>query len=167
MAGAIDPERAVATAVVVEATSATLTAVGSPVPVAQKPKAATLVRGATTAAQLGAITVTTLPLRVRVPLQLSLTLTLLGTVKTSFQLLDERVPAFAVVKLRQKPAAQVESFTTVAVRATVPGAGAGAGVGVGAGVGDGVGVVPTGWVVTTTVCNCPALEPDTQRPVSE
>ena len=46
LAGAIEPERAVATAVVVEVTSATLMAVGSPVPVAQNPKAATLVRGA-------------------------------------------------------------------------------------------------------------------------
>ena len=160
----------------------TLIAVGSPVPVAQKPKAATLVRGATAAAQLGAATVTTLPLRVRVPFQLSVILTVLGNVKTSFQLVDDRVPAFAIVKLRQKPAAQVESFTTEAVSATVPGAGVGAGAGAGAGVGVGVGVgagagagvgvgvgvgvVPTVWVVTTTLFSCPALEPDTQRPVS-
>ena len=48
------PLRAAATAVVVVAISVTLIAVGSPTPVAQKPNAATLVRGATEAAQLGA-----------------------------------------------------------------------------------------------------------------
>ena len=57
------PERAAAMAVVVGELSVTLIEVGSPLPVAQKPKAATLVRGATEAAQLGAVTVTTLPLR--------------------------------------------------------------------------------------------------------
>jgi hypothetical protein len=134
------PLRAVATAVVVVATSVTPIAVGSPTPVAQKPNAATLVRGAIEAAQLGAVTVTTLPLRVTVPFQLSVILTLLGSVKTSFQLVDDRVPVFAIVKLRQKPLFQVESFFTVAASVTVPGAGVGVGVGTGVGVGVGAGV---------------------------
>ena len=133
---------------------------------------ATLVRGATEAAQPGAVTVTTLPLRVTVPFQLSVILTLLGSVKVSLQLVDDRVPVLAIVKLRQKPLFQVESFFTVAVRVTVPGAGVGVGTGVGVGVGVGVGtgvgvgVVPAECVVTTMLFSCPAAEPDTHSPVS-
>ena len=98
LARAVVRERAAA--LVVEATSATLIALGSPAPEAQKPKAATLLPGAIDAAQLGAATATTLPLRVAVPLQLSVILTLLGTVKVSFQFVDDLPPELAILKLR-------------------------------------------------------------------
>ena len=85
----------------VEATSVTLIAEGSPLPVAQKPKAVTLPFGATAPAQEGASTVTVLPLRLTVPLQLCVIFTAVGSVKTSFQLLDVAVPVLATLKLRQ------------------------------------------------------------------
>ena len=112
-----------------------LMALGSPVPEAQKPKAIMLVPGATVAAQVGAVTVTTLPLRVAVPLQLSVILTLVGSVKVSFQLVDALEPELVILKVRQKPPFQVASLVTVAANFATPGAGVGVGVGVGFGAG--------------------------------
>ena len=82
-------------------TSVTPTAEGSPVPLAQKPKAVTLPFGATVPAHEGASTVTVLPLRLTVPLQLCVIWTDEGSVKTSFQLLELTVPELVILKLRQ------------------------------------------------------------------
>jgi len=132
-----------AVAIAVAATSVTETSLGSPLPEAQKPNAVTLLLGAIDAAQLGAATVTMLPLLVAVPLQLSVILTLDGSVKFNFQLRELVVPALAILKLRHRPPVQVESFVTVAVNSVVPGAGVGPGAGAGAGAGVGTGVSPT------------------------
>ncbi len=43
--------------------------------------------------------------------------TVLGSVNVSFQPVDVAVPLLATLKLRQKPLAQVESFSTVDVHA--------------------------------------------------
>ena len=126
---AVDFERVAATAVV-DAISVTETALGSPLPEAQKPNEAAPGPGATFAAHASGLTVTVLPLRLTEPLQLCVIATVLGSVNVSFQPVDVAVPLLATLKLRQKPLAQVESFSTVAAKKAPPGIGVGVGVGV-------------------------------------
>jgi hypothetical protein len=87
----------------------------SPVPDAQNPNEVDLAPGVITAAQAGGVTVTASALRTAAPLQDDVMADPAGIVNLSRQVVLAPVPVFAMVKLRQKPVAHVESRVNVAV----------------------------------------------------
>lgn len=154
------------------------TAVGSPVPLAQKPNAFTEAPGAMLAAHVGGVTVTAPVCRPAVPFHESRMLVPDGSVKASRHPDTCVVPVLRTVKLRHRPVSHVESRVTDTASDPVTGAGVRAGAGAGAGVGVVEGVPGTGPVPGTGVAvgaGAPAMltvtalsdpDPCTQSPVS-
>jgi len=165
-----------------EAAGVAATAVGSPVPLAQKPNALTDAPGAMLAAHAGGVTVTAPVCWLAVPFHESRMLVPDGSVKASRHPDTCVVPVLRTVKLRHRPVSHVESRVTDTASDPVTGAGVGVGVGVGVaegvpgtgpvpgtGVGVGVGVgagLGAGAPAMLTVTALSDPEPCTQSPVS-